>query len=57
MEAVSSSETSVPTKVTRHVPEDAILHSHHRENLKSYTLCIVCDFVLVSNTTYVILNG
>jgi hypothetical protein len=37
MEATSSSETSVLTKVTqRNIPEDGIPHSHRRQNLKSY---------------------
>jgi hypothetical protein len=49
-EALSSSETSVPTRATRrNIPEDAILHSHRRENLKSYIALIGWALWLRSN--------
>jgi hypothetical protein len=39
MEVILSYETSFHTRTTRrHIPEDGILHSHRRENLKSYVI-------------------
>jgi hypothetical protein len=39
MKALSSSETSVLTRTAqRNIPEEAILHSHRRENFKSYII-------------------
>jgi hypothetical protein len=43
MVELSSSETSVLTRATRrNIPEDAIFHSYHRENLRSYLQEDIC---------------
>jgi hypothetical protein len=49
-EALSSSEMSVLTRgaTRRNIPEDAILHSHRRENLKSYT--VLSNFIIFLNS-------
>jgi hypothetical protein len=40
IEAIRSSETSLATRVTQsNIPEDGILHSHRREDIKSYIIC------------------
>jgi hypothetical protein len=39
MEAIRFSETSIITRTTLyHIPEDGILHSHRRKDLKSYII-------------------
>jgi hypothetical protein len=45
MEALGSYETYFLTRATqRHNPEDGILHSHRRENLKYYNSCHCSSF-------------
>jgi hypothetical protein len=47
MEVISSFETSIPTRATlHHIPDDGILHSHHHENLKSYTEYVLSNLAI-----------
>jgi hypothetical protein len=53
-EALSSSKTSVLTRATlRNITGDDILHSHRRENLKSYKLLLLFRlFLSTSSSSY-----
>jgi hypothetical protein len=50
IEALRSSETSVVTRITRrNIPEDGILHSHHRENWEFLQCKLIYDPEILCN--------
>jgi hypothetical protein len=58
MEAICTSETPVLTRAAqRHIPEDGILHSYCRENLKSYIAitgwALYRRYIFLSGTNWV----